>query len=108
MIFKKLAAINNKIEKLKKEKVELIKATVVECKHPIEAIYEKPVKNNGFLGVDRPWLICSLCGLTEEGWGCGYKELRHAEYKNLKIIDYDEWLKLSTIRIFQNGEKVYV
>lgn len=27
-------------------------------------------------GVSPPWRICRCCGMTEEGWGCGFLVLR--------------------------------
>lgn len=99
LIADQLADIEQRLAVICAEKEALIKKTVSECDHPLDAIRELPYSKDGWdgWGCSRPWLICSKCGYTEEGWGCGYKLLRHAEYKDPPKIKFAEWLSLRTI-----------
>lgn len=101
LIAKDLVKINRAIDRWYEKKRQTISEAVNSCEHPIEAIFEKPYKERGWVGCDRPWLICSKCGYTEEGWGCGYKKLKHAEYKKLPQISDEDWNQMSTVRVFQ-------
>jgi hypothetical protein len=104
LIADQLEEIDKRVRAILAEREALIKDTVAGCRHPWEAIYELPYKPHEWLQSERPWLICSLCGLTEEGWGCGYKKLRHAEHKDLLIISRDRWNKMRTITVSQGRE----
>lgn len=63
---------------------KVIDETISGCKHPKESIRELPSADTGY-GYQFPFLICTDCGLAEEGWGCGYKNLKHGEYSSQKI-----------------------
>lgn len=96
-----LESIDSKIEALQKQRSELIKKTVESCNHPKDYIYELSYRDWGWMNPSAPWLICSECGYTEEGWGCGFK---HESFKNVRPekcpkISEKEWNELSTIRI---------
>jgi hypothetical protein len=104
LIAAELEDIQQRLDVIYAEKEALIRKTVSECSHPLEAIYELPHKYHEWLQAERPWLICSLCGYTEEGWGCGYKKLRHAEYEDLLIINKERWNKMRTITVSQGRE----
>jgi hypothetical protein len=104
LIADQLEDIKQRLEAIYAEKEALIKYTVTHCSHPLEAIYELPYKEDGWLGCFRPWLICSLCGYTEEGWGCGYKKLRHAEYTKPPTITGEQWSLIRTVSIRQERE----
>jgi hypothetical protein len=96
---RKVETINTNISLLNKRRRNLIDELIDSCSHPLDFIYEY---KNG-----RPWLICMKCGLTEEGWGCGYNLLAHAGYAKLNRIYSDDWFNCRTKSIFQNGEIVY-
>lgn len=51
----------------------MILALQAKCPHPAEEIFEVPYEGEYF--VLRPFRVCTLCGLGEEGWGCGYFKL---------------------------------
>jgi hypothetical protein len=87
------------IEELKEQQRMLVEKTISECSHPIEHIRE-------WIGHDRPWLICAACGLTEEGWGCGYKKLKHAAYQDVPQIRDEMWFSMRTRSVFQSGRVV--
>jgi hypothetical protein len=95
--------LQTKIDLLLKEKRELIEKTIEECEHPLAAIRERPyVPASTSYGTSQPpYLVCTACGLSEKGWGCGYKKLRHAENKNVKQITTKEWGEVS-LRIYND------
>lgn len=98
--------IQRAVDDLKDKQRSLIDRTIAECSHPIVHIRKKPYNDKGWIGCDRPWLICAACGLTEEGWGCGYKELKHADYKDVPQISREMWLEMRTRSVFQDGRVV--
>jgi hypothetical protein len=104
LIADRLEEIDKRLAAVKAERVALIQDTVAGCSHPLEAIYELPYKQHEWLQADRPWLICSLCGYTEEGWGCGYNKLRHAEYAKPLTITKEQWLAMRTFAVMQERE----
>jgi hypothetical protein len=73
-------------EELRNKREAAIERVISQCDHDMEHMRELPSEDNGWLGYSRPWLICARCGLTEEGWGCGYKALKHAAYKDIPKI----------------------
>jgi hypothetical protein len=46
--------------------------------------------------------ICLNCGLTDEGWGCGFQRLTN-DPKFVGRISHDELLKLRTVSIWQRN-----
>ena len=48
------------------------------CKHPADDILEVPYEQDSLGGSyhTRPFRVCKLCGLAEQGWGCGYWKLK--------------------------------
>jgi hypothetical protein len=101
-----LLALETQAKEIQAKRDAVIERTICECSHDLEHIRELPWQDKGWLGADRPWLICSRCGLTEEGWGCGYKKLRHAEYKDVPKISSAIWFAMRTRSVFQNGTVV--
>lgn len=93
-----LERLQIKIDELLQEKKELIDKTIAGCEHPLNAIRELPYKSYALFPADPPYLVCTACGLTEEGWGCGYKKLRHAQNKNVKQITSEEFAEVSLIK----------
>ncbi len=79
------------IKKLEEERAKLVKPLndeislllnkiKTECVHPPKLIYEVPYKPHGSCdwdgeASDPPYRVCRVCGVREEGWGCGYKIL---------------------------------
>lgn len=91
-----LERLQIKIDGLLQEKQELIDKTIAGCEHPLSAIRELPyTPSAGLFVADPPYLVCTACGLSEKGWGCGYKKLRHAENKNVKQITVKEWAEVA-------------
>lgn len=78
----------------------VVEAVIRECHHPLDLIKELPPDNG------KPWLICCGCGLTEQGWYCGYNLLKHAEYAGCQAISLDEWFATRTKSVFQDGSVV--
>jgi len=79
---------------------KIIDETVCNCKHPKESIRE--LSDTEACGL--PWLICMDCGLAEEGWGCGYKKLRHGEYSSDRI-SHKEFHEIATKKVYQIRSK---
>ena len=54
-----------------------------------------------------PWRVCLDCGLTEEGWGCGYELLR-APLERIGSIGRDQTLRIRTASLWQRdyGEPI--
>lgn len=100
LISLELERLETKIEALQKEKTKLIHKTIERCEHPLAAIRELPYKPpiNSFFTAEPPHLVCTACGLSEKGWGCGYKKLKHAAYKEVPTITDKEWLEVSLVR----------
>lgn len=96
--------IDQQIEELQQRKKEIIEKATQSCSHPVEAVVELPYESHAY-GSERPWLLCKACGLTEEGWGCGYKKLRHAEFKDVPKISRAYWLKTRKKTIYQDENK---
>jgi hypothetical protein len=46
------------------------------------------------------WRICLDCGLTEEGWGCGY-EVLIASRERVGTIGYNKTIRLRTASLWQ-------
>lgn len=92
-----LERLQIQIDALLKEKQELIDKTIAECEHPLSAIRELPYRRStsSYIPSDPPYLVCTACGLSEKGWGCGYEKLRHAENKNVKQITVKEWAEVA-------------
>jgi hypothetical protein len=91
-----LERLQTKIDALLIEKRELIEKTIKECEHPLSAICERPYVPTTTLAGDSlpPYLVCTACGLSEQGWGSGYKKLKHADNKNVKQITREEWAEV--------------
>lgn len=49
-----------------------------------------------------PWRICMNCGLTEEGWGCGY-EVLSADSTRIGTIDRGRMLDHRTVSLWQRN-----
>lgn len=98
----KLNKINQKKKQLDDTRRRLIDEVTGKCPHKyaLELPYEL-----GLLGTEPPWLICLNCGLTEQGWGCGYKKL--AKSQPCGTINHNDWLVQRTKSIFQGGHTVY-
>jgi len=98
-----LHRIERDIEQLVMERHRIIEAAIAECNHPIEHVCELSyLESSG-----KPWLICQLCGLTEQGWYCGYNLLKHADDHRRAKIGYSAWLDTRTKSIFQNGQIIF-
>ena len=96
-----LERLQTKIDALLKEKRELIDKTIKECPHPLSAICERPYVLTTTLAGESlpPYLVCTACGLSEQGWGSGYKKLKHADNKNVKQITTKEWGEVSLLSL---------
>lgn len=75
---------------LEEEKERLLIELQEKCKH--ETIIETPNVGSAFA----PMRMCVICGLEEEGWGCGYEKLN----KELVIIveNRDEFYKFRELQ----------
>src|SRR5438270_13759822 len=46
-------------------------AVVEACSHPIEAIVEGQYRPSEWFNATPSFLLCTICGYAEEGWGAG-------------------------------------
>jgi len=99
----KIEAIREKRRQLAIEQNWMIDEANAQCLHPSSQVYELSyTQANG-----KPWLLCSHCGLTEEGWYLGYKMLKHADDNQRRPLTFAEWLVSRTKAIYQDGKVVY-
>jgi len=101
LIATQLDEIAAEMQAIQDKKLKLIKETIKSCSHPIECVRELPYQEGTWLASTPPWLICTDCGYTEEGWGCGYLKLRHADTDKQPVISFDEWLNIRTVTMSQ-------
>jgi hypothetical protein len=99
----KISEIESEVSKLILAKRFFIESEISKCNHPAEHVCELSYLES----TGKPWLICCLCGLTEQGWHCGYKFLRHANDHKRARIGFSDWLKTRTKAVFQTGEIVF-
>jgi len=72
MTKQKVEELDRTIQSLKDERQQIIKDMQETCDHPIEFVIEGEYKEGFDIGyADPPFRVCRLCGLAEEGWGCG-------------------------------------
>lgn len=45
------------------------------CRHPIKFIVECSYREGPDFSSSKPIRVCTHCGLSEDGWGCGYQVL---------------------------------
>jgi len=106
LIQDELIVLQIKAEKLNQKRKDLIRETCKNCKHPAEAVRERPYKSDPYGHRHQPsWLICTECGLTEQGWYCGYNILKHAEYTDPPEINDDDWFEMRTLMIDNKGKR---
>ena len=91
----RLDKIDEKVKKLLGEREHLIKENIRKCVHAVEHVRLLPYNATA---IGNPWLVCSACGYSEEGWGCGYTKLKHAEYASLQTVAFEEWLDMALVR----------
>lgn len=99
----KISEIESEISKLILAKRFVIENEISRCNHPTEHVCELSYLES----TGKPWLICRLCGLTEQGWYRGYKFLKHADDHKRARIGLSDWLKTRTKAVFQTGEIVF-
>ncbi len=75
---------------LESEKEKLLADLRKQCQH--ETIIETPNEGSAFA----PMRICAICGLEEEGWGCGYKELSKEPFMIVK--DRNKFYEFRTLQ----------
>lgn len=100
LISMQLVGMEAEIDAIYARKAALIQKTVAKCKHPIQWVHELKYTDSGD---GRPWLICTDCGYTEEGWGCGYYKLKHADTHKQARISFEDWLEIRTVVMSQNA-----
>lgn len=69
--------INKYADRLKSAQYDLdvvINSVQAECKH--EHVAECDYQPSEFFNALPPMRVCLECGLSEEGWGCGFKVLK--------------------------------
>lgn len=70
---KAIRDLRDEIQELERQFNVLVKGAQLHCSH--KHLGECDYKPLEILGSLPPVRICLSCGLTEEGWGCGYQVL---------------------------------
>ena len=84
----RIISITAQIKDLQKKRGELLDRLRNECTH--EALVQTPCSVSG-LDPLPPERMCIICGLSEEGWGSGYKKLS----------------KGTVVRVIENRDEYY-
>jgi hypothetical protein len=84
---RKIVELEELLVVMRTKKEELLKNLREECDHQI--IVETPYSGN-----EPPRRICVFCGLEEEGWNCGYKELQQ---EPIMVVERDTFYKFRSL-----------
>ena len=90
----RLIVATNRLEGAKREYDRVCREVVLSCTHPKIAECRE---------ISPPWRVCRVCGLTEEGWGCGYKVLAGDSDEITSIHRY-RMLNIRTVSLFQRDQ----
>lgn len=87
--------INNYLTRVKQAQRELelcVLSVQTECNH--KDIAECGYSYSDYRDTFSPIRICLDCGITEEGWGCGYKTLIQRDGFSPRVISREDLYKL--------------
>lgn len=87
--------INNYLERVKQSEKELelcVLSIQTDCKH--KDIAECDYSCADYRDTSPPIRICLDCGITEEGWGCGYRTLIETDGFSPRVISRENLYKL--------------
>jgi hypothetical protein len=87
--YQKLDQEEDRIIQLKKEKLKELQDT---CNHLF--IAEAPYISGDYIISTPPRRICEICGIEENGWGCGHKILITQRPRNISRDELYEMQKL--------------
>ena len=93
-------SISVEIKTLKVKVEELISEAQSICEHPLTSIRKGKQKSNSFT-IYAPWRVCIECGLAEEGWGSGYKNLGRSVYSGIARLDWSDLQPYMRTRVRQ-------
>ena len=69
-----------RLEKARENLDKVIDEVQAKCKHPKEFVHEGAWQpETQFFTARPPFLVCTLCGLAETGWGIGYHTLPESD-----------------------------
>ena len=73
--YKRLKKLKGRVDALMRDELLRVQR---ECQHPEEHVVEAPYEEDQFGGCrhSAPFAVCTLCGYSEQGWGCGYWKLK--------------------------------
>lgn len=72
------------VNKASQELRAYICETQVSCKHP--TVVEAPAIHSPYGRSTPPFRVCMQCGMSEEGWGCGYIVLHGEPGRELTTV----------------------
>ncbi|MBU1091658.1 hypothetical protein KKA27_02255 [Patescibacteria group bacterium] len=85
----RIIEIENLKNKLNKESENLTETLTENCPH--EVVIETNYISYEALGYTRsPQRRCLICGIVEDGWGCGYRKLKK---RPIKVVSSDVFRK---------------
>lgn len=96
-----IEALDAEIKALEARRRLLVMEFQCTCSHRNEDIVERMTTP--------PARVCTICGLAEEGWHCGYKllNLGEEEYRRkVKTVSWKEFMAYQRGRLHENGNFV--
>lgn len=102
----KLPEIYAEVERLRTQMRQIIDAAIESCPHELAYVWEIPFRE-GPLFTHLPKRVCINCGLSEEGWGCGYRLLGKNVYSGIAAATEEMWRQVVSKFVPQEGESVY-
>lgn len=89
--------LDKKIDKLQRQRNNLIVERIAKCSHPKNHVYEHRLIDSP------PDRVCTKCGLSEQGWGCGYLLLEGYESDGIRKCSFEKYLDNRLIRFDQEN-----
>jgi hypothetical protein len=73
--------------KIRTRRKSALLSLIEACAH--STVLEGDYKPSNFLSSMPPFRVCTLCGLAEEGWGCGYSLLQDRSDRSVEATHRD-------------------
>jgi len=94
----RILQIYEEIERLELEGKNLTEELQGRCKH--ESVIETDYRPSGLIGgATPPRKICVICGVEDDGWGCGYKVLASEPVRTVDRDTFYTFRKLKPLTV---------
>ena len=92
---KRILKAEERLAKAQENLDKVIEEVQLKCNHPEEFVHEANYKGaTNFSNAYPPYRVCVKCGLAEEGWGTGYKNLSKTETNISRDVGQKYWRKM--------------